>query len=101
MAGPNLPTNIDSTYGDSTTDASVKVHQQQHDVIHAVVNRFDTASPSVGQLLVWNGNTWVPTSVSYVVNKGGVGALWGRTAAQGLPTIAESADGDYALVDPS
>lgn len=33
MAGPGLPVNIDTTYTDSGTDASVKLHQQHHDLI--------------------------------------------------------------------
>jgi hypothetical protein len=33
-----LPVNIDSTYADSGTDASVALHQQHHDTIHAGVN---------------------------------------------------------------
>jgi hypothetical protein len=101
MAGPNLPVNVDTNNADSTTDPSVKLHQQHHDAIHAAVNRLDTATPQVGQLMMWNGSTWVGVTPSYVQNMGGVARIWGRTAAQGLPTIAESADGDYAFVDPS
>lgn len=41
MASKNLPTNIDATYTDDTTDATVKLHQQYHDALHAVVNLFD------------------------------------------------------------
>lgn len=41
MAGPNLPENIDSTYDDSTADASFKTHQQHHDAVHDIVNKFD------------------------------------------------------------
>lgn len=33
-----LPVNVDSTYADSGTDASVALHQQHHDTIHAAVN---------------------------------------------------------------
>jgi hypothetical protein len=101
MAGPNLPVTTDTTYPDSQTDPSVKTHQQHHDVIHAAVNRWDTAPPAVGQLAQFNGSTWVGVTPNYVVNMGGVARIWGRTAAQGLPTISESLDGDYALVDPT
>ena len=38
MAVPGLPANIDTTYADSGTDLSVKVHQQHHDLVHAYVN---------------------------------------------------------------
>lgn len=34
-----LPTNLDATYADSGTDATVKLHQQYHDAIHAKVNK--------------------------------------------------------------
>lgn len=51
MAGPGLPVNIDTTYVDSGTDASVKTHQQHHDAIHAIVNAVDTAVPSAPILL--------------------------------------------------
>jgi hypothetical protein len=37
-----LPVDIDATYADSSADDSVKLHQQHHDAIHAVVNAFDT-----------------------------------------------------------
>ncbi len=32
-----LPVNLDTTYADSGTDASVKLHQQHHDTLHAAV----------------------------------------------------------------
>lgn len=48
MAGPGLPVNVDSTYADSGTDASVKTHQQHHDSIHALVNKLDIAAPTSG-----------------------------------------------------
>lgn len=35
MANPLLPTDLDATYADDATDASVKAHQQQHDAVHA------------------------------------------------------------------
>jgi len=55
MAGPNLPVNIDAAYPDSATDASVKLHQQYHDGIHALVNQFDVgATPTNGQVWAWN-----------------------------------------------
>lgn len=51
MAGPGLPVNIDSTYADSGTDASIALHQQHHDAIHAIVNAIDTATPATAVLL--------------------------------------------------
>jgi hypothetical protein len=41
MGGPGLNTNIDTTYPDSGTDPSVKVHQQIHDILAAFVNMLD------------------------------------------------------------
>lgn len=34
----SLPTNIDATYADSGSDASVKLHQQYHDTVHGLLN---------------------------------------------------------------
>lgn len=45
MASP-LPVTIDSTYADSGTDASVKLHQQHHDALHALYNT-QIAGPTV------------------------------------------------------
>lgn len=39
-----LPVNVDSTYADSGTDASVALHQQHHDTIHAAVNTLDATT---------------------------------------------------------
>lgn len=36
-----LPVNIDTSYADNGADASVKVHQQHHDVIHGGLQRID------------------------------------------------------------
>lgn len=33
-----LPVNIDTTYGDSVADSTVKLHQQHHDEIHTLLN---------------------------------------------------------------
>jgi hypothetical protein len=44
-----LPTNVDTTYADDGSDASVKLHQQHHDTIHAAVNA--AAGGTTGQ--VW------------------------------------------------
>lgn len=67
MSGSNLPTNLDATYGDSTDDATVKLHQQFHDAVHRVVNLFDKDTPPTdGQVLVWDSatNLWIPTTLS-------------------------------------
>lgn len=62
MAGPGLPENIDATYPNDG-DPSVDDHQQHHDAIHDIVNKFekDTA-PSTGQLLRWDGSLWQPVN---------------------------------------
>ena len=66
MPGPGLPVNIDSTYADDGTDASVKAHQQAHDALHAIANAFDTAigTAAAGQLLAWNGTVYAPASLT-------------------------------------
>ncbi len=33
-----LPVNINTTYPDSEVDASIALHQQHHDIIHAAIN---------------------------------------------------------------
>lgn len=64
MAGPNLPVNVDATYVDAPGDPSIKAHQQAHDAIHQVVNRFDKdAVPTAGQVPRWNGSLYVPDSL--------------------------------------
>lgn len=42
MAKYALPTNLDTSYGDSGADASVKLHQQHHDALHGFLDRFET-----------------------------------------------------------
>lgn len=65
MAGYNYPTNVDSTYADSGTDPTVQLHQQYHDGIHTIINKFDKdATPTVGQTLVWNGTVYVPQNLT-------------------------------------
>ncbi len=34
-----LPVNVDTTYADSGTDASVKIHQQNHDLVHDALQK--------------------------------------------------------------
>lgn len=59
MPGPGLETNIDATYGDDP-DASVKRHQQLHDITNAFLNEFDTGTRSAGDVWVHNGTLWIP-----------------------------------------
>jgi hypothetical protein len=63
VAGPNLPVTVDAAYPDGT-DPSVKEHQQHHDAIHELLNRFDLAAPTDGQTLVWVSavGRWLPQS---------------------------------------
>jgi hypothetical protein len=63
VAGPNLPVTVDAAYPDGT-DPSVKEHQQHHDAIHELLNRFDLAAPTDGQTLVWVSavGRWMPQS---------------------------------------
>lgn len=100
MAGPGLPTNTDSTYADSGTDPTVKLHQQHHDAIHGIVNRFDTAAPADGKTVVASGGSFVYADA--VTSQSGVRRLWVRTAAQGFPTSGDGAvDGDVLIYDAS
>jgi hypothetical protein len=50
-----LPVNIDSTYADSGSDASVALHQQHHDTIHGAVNHL--AGGAQGQVPVKQSST--------------------------------------------
>lgn len=69
MASPNLPVNVDASNIDSSTDPTVKTHQQHHDVIHTLVNRFDaTAAPTIGQVYQFDGTVMVPTTLPSVTN---------------------------------
>lgn len=66
MAGPNLPVTIDSTYTNSGSDATVQLHQQHHDAIHSIVNRFDTGigTATNGHVLTWNGTVYAPAAAT-------------------------------------
>ena len=67
MAGPGLPENIDATYDDDAGDESVKTHQQHHDVIHDIVNKFDKdASPSDHYFWLYDSATGVYLPASFV-----------------------------------
>lgn len=60
--GPNLPTNLDATYPD-TSDPTAKIHQAMHDSENGVVNRFAIdLTPADGDHLVWSAasSLWVP-----------------------------------------
>jgi hypothetical protein len=71
MAGPGLPVNVDTTYANSGTDASVKVHQQHHDAVHNVVNDFDIAnSGTAGYVPIGNGTVLVTRALLSTDNPG-------------------------------
>jgi hypothetical protein len=75
MPEPNLPVNIDSTYADSGTDASVKLHQQYHDTIHGVVKEFDTGigTANANDVLAFNSTSpglYVPTALWAILPAG-------------------------------
>lgn len=88
-----LPTNIDATYADSGTDASVALHQQHHDAVHAAINGFvEAAQDAVAAMLAAgagislsyddSGNTF--TVASTLADVGGwvtETAAWTRTGA--------------------
>lgn len=66
MAGPALPTNLDTTYADDGADASVKLHQQVHDTAHGILNKLDTAigTATTGDVLTWNGTVYAPAAAT-------------------------------------
>jgi hypothetical protein len=66
MAGPGLSVTNDTTYADSGTDASVKIHQQNHDAIGGIVNKFDVAlgTATSGDSLVWDGTVYAPLALA-------------------------------------
>jgi len=71
MAGPGLPVNIDSFYADSGTDPSVKIHQQNSDIVHTYVNKHDASflTGTSGQYLGYNSSGLVvPTSAVVATN---------------------------------
>lgn len=47
-----LPVNIDSTYADDGGDATVALHQQHHDEIHAFVNAGGSSNPLDGNVVI-------------------------------------------------
>ena len=61
MPGPGLPVNVDSAYADDGADATVKLHQQHHDVLHGFANEFDTGTRADGQTWLRVGGLWVPS----------------------------------------
>lgn len=71
MAGPGLPVNIDTTYADSGTDASVKTHQQHHDLAHTIANDFDLANAgTAGYVPIGNGTVLVTRALLSTDNPG-------------------------------
>lgn len=85
MPGAGLPTNLDVTYADDGTDASVKAHQQYHDTIHGFVDQFDTATRS-------DRNVFVYDSAS------GLFVPRGLTSADVGITTWEQVTGNYTFV---
>jgi hypothetical protein len=60
MAGPGLSVTNDTTYADSSTDPSVKIHQQDHDKIATVANVSDLANAgTAGYVPIGNGTVLV------------------------------------------
>ena len=99
MARPNLPINIDTTYGDSAADASIRAHQLHHDAIHAVVNDFDMQNAvTAGYVPIGNGSALITrtltatdvTSTVNVVNVRDFGAV-GNGSSDDTSAIAAAA----------
>jgi len=72
VAGPGLLVNIDTNYPD-TGDASVKRHQQDHDLIHGICNAIDDDTlPSTPILLAGVlANTQAGTTYTLVLTDAG------------------------------
>lgn len=72
MAGPGLLINIDTTYPDAG-DASVPLHQRDHDAVHGIVNAIDKDTlPSTPVLLAGvAANSQVGTSYTLVLADAG------------------------------
>jgi hypothetical protein len=57
-AGPGLSTSVDTTYADDAADPSVKQHQQDHDKIAGILNKFDnTVTPAANQGLIFDSGS--------------------------------------------
>lgn len=83
MAGPNLPTNVDATYPDNG-DPSAAAHQQAHDVVHRVVNRFDVdAAPADGQIYTYSASLGVFRPLAPAVTAAQFQALQDQVTALG------------------
>lgn len=70
MGSPGLPQSLASTFPDSEQDDSIRLHQEHHDAVHRIVNRFDTrlGSAAVGDLLAWNGSVYYPRGPGVRIN---------------------------------
>lgn len=71
MATPALPESLASSYPDSEQDESIRLHQEHHDAVHRIVNRFDTrlGSAATGDVLTWNGRAYVPRGPALRINR--------------------------------
>jgi hypothetical protein len=71
MAGPGLSVTNDTTYPDSGTDPSVKIHQQDHDAIAGIVDDFDVANfGTAGYVPIGNGTVLVTRAFLSTDNPG-------------------------------
>src|SRR5664279_2526037 len=71
MAGPGLSVTNDTTYADSGTDPSVKIHQQDHDAIAGIVDDFDVANfGTAGYVPIGNGTVLVTRALLSTDNPG-------------------------------
>src|SRR5664279_2204214 len=71
MAGPGLSVTNDTSYADSGTDPSVKIHQQDHDLLATVADDFDVANNgAAGNVPIGNGTVLVTRALLSTDNPG-------------------------------
>ena len=90
MAGPGLRVDNDTQYPDDGSDASVHLHQTDHDAIHGIVNHIDKDTPPAG-----NGQVWVSISgvmTPRALTAADVGAATGLTNAADARELLENDD---------
>lgn len=88
-----LGVNRDSTYADSATDPSQKLHQQDHDALHALYNTYEGTAPADFATAAQGATAdaaYAPGGTDVAVADGGTGA---STAAAARTNLGVDASG--------